>query len=711
MLDMFLRILNMSAAASVVIVVVLLARLLLRRAPKKWSYLLWSVVGFRLCCPVTLRSAFSVFRLTSLQPEAAAVNPAPTSAITFIPQLTAQRPVITPESAPPALLSPLPPSVTETMQEAVGTPIPAAQSTPTLAAILMGAWLMGMVLLLGCSIYRYVKMKRLVEDAVRVEDGVYETDRILSPFILGLLRPRIYLPAGLDGERLDYVLAHERYHLHRGDHVVKTAAFAMLLVHWFNPLVWLAFHLMGRDMEMSCDEKVLGTYENRAKEYSTTLLSFAAPGRFPAASPLCFGESDVKSRIKNALAWHKPRIWVTLAAAVLCLAAVTACAVNPGGRKLSFPDVPDEVTETAQAFYDAAKEGPDKAADYVYFLSDDHRQRFLEGPALTDYEITDIRKLSGNLYAVSKKLTVGTEGAGSGWHFIGKVEEGWRVMLNANSIPTYLTDDGTVDLTPYGDNNPNNLGLEPHMTVWNPQPVAVNVTPLTDQEGFRITGRTGENLDLTVTVPESWAGRYTYKIHDSGLTVYCRATWEEAEPMGRIFSLYFRSGWYPIDCPPISNERILASDGVYTAILGRPSDVQWTAATQEEYASLYADMDQVRFEMSPTMEKGTLNETNWIPGTVTLWRRFNGGSRSQPRICDPETSRAIAAILESKEYGGKVDMEPVGSTDVLVLYNGGVYRVDSGTETVYEPMEYRKATLADTELAQILAALRGETAE
>lgn len=711
MLDMFLRILNMSAAASVVIVVVLLARLLLRRAPKKWSYLLWSVVGFRLCCPVTLRSAFSVFRLTSLQPEAAAVNPVPTSAITFIPQLTAQRPVITPESAPPALLSPLPPSVTETMQEAVGTPIPAAQSTPTLAAILMGAWIMGMVILLGCSIYRYVKMKRLVEDAVRVEDGVYETDRIPSPFILGLLRPRIYLPTGLDGERLDYVLAHERYHLHRGDHVVKTAAFAMLLVHWFNPLVWFAFHLMGRDMEMSCDEKVLGTYENRTKEYSTTLLSFAAPGRFPAASPLFFGESGVRSRIKNALAWHKPRIWVTLAAAVLCLAAVTACAVNPGGRKLSFPDVPDEVTETAIAFYDAAMEGPDKAADYVFFLSDDHRQRFLEGPELTDYEITDIRKLSDNLYAVSKKLTVGTEDVGSGWHFIGKVEEGWKVMLNANSIPTYLTDDGTVDLTPYGDNDLNNLGLEPHMTVWNPQPVAVNVTPLADREGFRITGRAGENLDLTVTVPESWADRYTYKIHDSGLTVYCRATWEEAEPMGRIFSLYFRSGWYPIDCPPIGNERILASDGVYTAILGRPSDVQWTDATQEEYASLYADMDQVRFEMSPAMEEGTLNETNWIPGTVTLWRRFNGGHRSQPRICDPETSRAIAAILESKEYGGKVDMEPVGSTDVLVLYNGGVYRVDSGTGTVYEPMEYRKATLADTELAQILAALRGETAE
>ena len=284
-------------------------------------------------------------------------------------------------------------------------------------------------------------------------------------------------------------------------------------------------------------------------------------------------------------------------------------------------------------------------------------------------------------------------------------------MLNANSIPTYLTDDGTVDLTPYGDNDLNNLGLEPHMTVWNPQPVAVNVTPLADREGFRITGKNGENLDLTVILPESWAGRYAYVIHDSGLTVYCRATWEEAEPMGRIFSLYFRSGWYPIDCPPISNERILASDGVYTAILGRPSDVQWTDATQEEYASLYADMDQVRFEMSPAMEEGTLNETNWIPGTVTLWRRFNGGSRSQPRICDPETSRAIAAILESKEYGGKVDVEPVVSTDVLVLYNGGVYCVDSGTGAVYEPVEYRKATLADTELARILAALRGETAE
>ncbi len=710
--EVFLKILNMSAAASVVIAVVLLARLALRRAPKKWSYLLWSAVGFRLCCPVSLKAAFSVFRLAPLRPvetTTSVVAAGQTSSIIYIPMFTSSAAAaFSPAGTDPALMAPLPSGVIT--QQAMGTPvIPAAQSTPTLAAIFAGMWLMGMAALVIYSLCSYVKLRRLVDDAVLVEGNVYETDRIRSPFILGLFRPRIYLPTGLTGERRSYVLAHERFHLRRGDHLIRFFAFLLLVVHWFNPLVWLAFRLMSRDMEMSCDEKVLGTYEGRTKEYSSTLLSFAVPHRFPAASPLCFGESSVKSRIKNALAWHKPRTWVTLAAAILCLVAVAACAFNPAGKKLSFTDVPDEVTQFAVTYYEAAREGPEKAAEYVYFLSDEHRQRYLSGQPLEDYEIQMIKRLSDELYFVSVNVPVGEDLAHNFINFIGRAEEGWRVFLNANAIPTQLRQ--AVDLTTAVPGyDPNNLGAEPYMTVWNPQPVAVNVTPLTDQEGVRITGRAGENLDLTVTVPESWAGRYTYKIHDSGLTVYCRATWEEAEQMGRMFSLYFQSGWCPMDCPPIGNERILASDGVYTAILGRPSDVQWTAATQEEYASLYADMDQVRFEMSPAMEKGTLNETNWIPGTVTLYKQFADGRRSLPCICDAETSKAVAALLGSKDYQNVDGTDALAQDNIWALWNGQYYIVNTHSMRIYAPGQHALAApLTDEELTVIQTALHGGT--
>jgi|GEM_PF-6173338 len=705
--DVFLKILNMSAAASVVVAVVLLARLLLRRAPKKWSYLLWSAVGFRLCCPVSLRAAFSVFRLAPLrpaEPAAAAVTAGQTSSITYIPSFT---PPVTstfsPVSADPSLVTPLP-SGTIT-QEAVGSPIvPAAQSTPTLAAIFAGMWLMGMAALVIYSLCSYVKIRRLVDDAVLAEGNVYETDRIRSPFILGLFRPRIYLPAGLTGERRSYVLAHERFHLRRGDHLIRVFAFLLLVVHWFNPLVWLAFRLMSRDMEMSCDEKVLGQCEGRAKEYSSTLLSFAESHRFPAASPLCFGESGVKSRIKNALAWRRPRAWVTLAAAALCLAAVTACAFNPAGKKLSFTDVPDEVTQFAVSYYEAAKESPEKAAEYVYFLSDEHRQRYLDGQPLEDYEIAMIKRMSDDLYFASVNFPVG-EGLGHNLiNFIGRTEEGWKLFLNADAIPTELRN--AVDLTTAVPGyDPNNLGAEPYMTPWNAEPVKVDITPL--DNGFHITGRKAQGLDLTVTLPESWSGRYAYVIRDSGLEVFCQATKIEDNNAGRLFWLSFESGWYPMDYPFAGNERVLASNGLWSVILGHPSDVQWTSGTQVEYADMYGEIDRVDFDLSAMA--GAVTADTWVPGTVTLYKQFADGRRSLPTICDQETSRAIAALLGSKEYQNETSTEAATPDNIWVLWNGQYYVVNTRAMRIWAPAPNLAAPLTADELTVLQTALRGGT--
>lgn len=313
----FGKILNMSLSAAVVIAAVLPVRALLSRAPKKWSYLLWAVVGFRLCCPVSLRSAFSLFALR----PARAASPSPAAEL-LLPQGAAIAPMTPPPAVSPAL-----PAV-GTVGQGVETAASAAPAL-SLTAVAAAVWCLGMLVMLACAAVSYVRLRRTLTDAVLLHGNVWETDRIHSPFILGLIRPRIYLPAGLGGSALRYVMEHEEHHLRRGDHFVKAFAFALLTVHWFNPLVWLAFHLMGKDQEMSCDEKVLGGAENIRKAYSDTLLSFAANRHFPAPSPLAFGETGVKTRIKNALRWKRPKLWATLLAAILCLAVTAACALDP----------------------------------------------------------------------------------------------------------------------------------------------------------------------------------------------------------------------------------------------------------------------------------------------------------------------------------------------------------------------------------------------
>ena len=322
MKTVFLQLLDMELAAAAVILAVLLARLLLRRAPKKWSYLLWAVVAFRLICPVSISAPFSVLSLAA-QPAALTERALETSGgAADLPQ-------------DGGMALPRPGSGTGARSQAALEALPAATQTadadPMQLWIAVGTalWCAGMVALLVYGAVTALRLRRRLTGAVRVADGVYETDAVRAPFILGLLRPRIYLPPGLEGEPLRYVLAHERFHIHQGDHAVKLLAFLLLCVHWFDPLVWLAFFLMGRDMEMRCDEAVLARQPGSAKPYSMALLSFATARRFPSPSPLAFGESGVKQRIRNALRWKQPKVWVTVPAALLCAVAVAACAVNP----------------------------------------------------------------------------------------------------------------------------------------------------------------------------------------------------------------------------------------------------------------------------------------------------------------------------------------------------------------------------------------------
>ena len=320
----FLKVLNMSVTASYVIAVVLLLRLLLRKLPKKISYLLWSVVAFRLCCPVTWQSVFSLFRLNPLTADSVQVTAGGASRLEYFPSGTGT--VTPPQISAGSSAAPVRDAVRDTLPVA-----PAANADPLQIGLTIAAvfWCAGMAALLIYSIVRYGKMCRQMRTAVLLRENIYQSDRIRSPFILGLVHPKIYIPFGLDEDTMRYVLEHERYHIKRRDYLAKPFAFLLLTIHWFNPLCWLAFHLMGKDMEMSCDETVIGREGNHIKAYSATLLSFAVKPRFPAPSPLAFGETSVKSRIQNVLRWKKPKTWATLLAVLLCILVVVACAANP----------------------------------------------------------------------------------------------------------------------------------------------------------------------------------------------------------------------------------------------------------------------------------------------------------------------------------------------------------------------------------------------
>ena len=317
----FQTVLNMSIAAAVIIAAVLLARLLLRRAPKSFSYALWAVVLFRLLCPVSVSSAVS---LLGLLDAPAQENTQYTTVIEYYappaaPQL----------SAPPVSVS-APPAVSEPVTgggTAGGQAGAAGVGSGETAAIV---WALGVCAMLLYGAASYIRLRRSLVGNIALEGNIRLADSINSPFVLGIFRPKIYLPSDIcEGER-EYIVLHERQHIRRGDHVFKALAFIALGLHWFNPLVWLSFVLAGRDMEMSCDEAVLKKLgEGVCADYSASLLRFAAGRRGALSVPLAFGESGIKGRIKNLLRWKRPRAWISAAAALLCAVVLAACAVNP----------------------------------------------------------------------------------------------------------------------------------------------------------------------------------------------------------------------------------------------------------------------------------------------------------------------------------------------------------------------------------------------
>ena len=321
---------NMSLTASVVILAVLAVRLLLRRAPKVFAYALWAVVLFRLLCPVSVTSAVSLMgALGAPAQERTAV----TSVVEYVPadiMIRGTAPAVTQLPQPP-----LPAETGGAVSDAPADTAPAAVPAMSFnepVFILTLIWLAGMVLLLAYSLVSLLRLRRRLVGAVQLEDNIYLADHIPSPFVMGLFRPKIYLPSILTETERGYILRHEQYHLRRRDHLVKFLSFLALCIHWFNPLVWAAFILSGKDMEMSCDEAVVRELgEDIRADYSASLLSLATGRRIVAGMPLAFGEGDTGSRIRNLLNWKRPRPWVMAVCAVVCVGLIALCAANPGG--------------------------------------------------------------------------------------------------------------------------------------------------------------------------------------------------------------------------------------------------------------------------------------------------------------------------------------------------------------------------------------------
>ena len=280
--NLFVDVVNMSITASYVIVFVLVARLCLKKAPKIFSYSLWSVVLFRLVCPFSFSSALSLLHTAS----------GSSGKIQYIPLnigLMEQPQINTGIKGVDSAINASLPLV---------TPYASANPMQIVLFILSLIWVTVIVALLFYSVISYLVLKRKVSTAILVEDNIFESETISSPFVLGLIKPKIYLPIGLKDTERSYILKHEQTHIRRFDHLIKPFAFLALCVHWFNPLVWISFMLMTKDMEMSCDERVLkelGT--SIKKDYSTSLLSLAIDQRMISASPLAFGESNIKARI------------------------------------------------------------------------------------------------------------------------------------------------------------------------------------------------------------------------------------------------------------------------------------------------------------------------------------------------------------------------------------------------------------------------------
>ena len=305
-----MTLLNMSLTASYVALAVIIVRFFLKKAPKIFSYALWTVVLFRLLCPFTFESHISLMPVNKESIPVNIVfeeNPAIDTGISFIDN-----------------------TVNNSIQSSLPPVNPVASVNPIGVIIEFGSiiWIVGMIILLIYGVVSYLKLKNKLSIATLVNDNIFETDQIKTPFVLGIIRPRIFIPVNIPANELNYIIKHEQTHIKRYDYIIKPISFFALTIHWFNPLIWFSYFLMSKDMEMSCDESVMkSTSEDIRVNYSNSLLSLSVE-QSGLLVPLAFGESNVRARIKNILNYKKPTFWIFAAVIVIVVSIVITLGTN-----------------------------------------------------------------------------------------------------------------------------------------------------------------------------------------------------------------------------------------------------------------------------------------------------------------------------------------------------------------------------------------------
>ena len=308
--ELFLKIINMSISASWLILAVLILRLVLKKAPKWVNVLLWGIVAVRLICPFSFKSALSLIPSAETFPEKVISGPS------FDIQTG---------------ISPVDNRINDYLGDRYfeGVTVPENNGN-NIMTILTIVWIIGILLLVAYTIISYRRLHREIDTAVHYRDNIFQSENVSSPFVLGIINPRIYLPFSMNEQNLEHVVAHEQAHIRRKDHWWKPLGFLLLTIYWFNPLMWLAYVLLCRDIELACDEKVIKKLGNEQRaDYTQALVACSVNRRMIAACPLAFGEVGVKERVKSVMNYKKPAFWIIILAVIACVVVVVCFLTNP----------------------------------------------------------------------------------------------------------------------------------------------------------------------------------------------------------------------------------------------------------------------------------------------------------------------------------------------------------------------------------------------
>ena len=567
----FLKLLNLSISASWLVLVVLVLRLVLKRAPKWVDVLLWGMVALRLMLPFSIESALSLIpSAETLSPEVVQFDPAPTitSGVELIDNAVN-------------------PSLSESFAAA---PLASVNLLYVWTYLAGWVWLIGLAAMLLYALVSYLRLRRRVSASIPLRENIYVCDEVASPFILGILRPRIYLPSALDEAQRGSVLSHERAHLARRDHWWKPLGFALLAVYWFNPLLWLAYTLLCRDIELACDERVLcGMDAGQVKDYSSALLACSVPRRMLAACPLAFGEVGVGARVKNALRYKKPAFWVVAASVAVCVVVAVCFLTNPRTdtdaaglvgfhrEQVTYADVTDESGAQPSSVQLTAEE-----TDAVYALLDTLQYKRLGAASA-------MQDCYARLY------------------FISAAGERCEIMLSEREmLVNPITDGKTARLYELRSGS---TELRDYLFG------CIGASEPAEEEMKTMTEPT---LSLTLTVPAAWEDIAELSAYDKG-TAYlgygimlfhlseknALAAYPDGG-MGNVWWLVAMSWdnfkeWRGYDALPVPEilgiaEYVLGADDEYVYLLVLPSDVQFLEndpVSQRQYEALQSDSQGV----------------------------------------------------------------------------------------------------------------------